>query len=125
IRESKVGEGHSNPLAWRSFFALRDQTQTLEAAAAYLNWNPDIERDEGTVRVIGTQVSHEYFRVMGARPMLGRDFTPEDNKPDATPTVILSYELWQQMYGGAGDVLDRKMRIDGRSFTIIGVMPPI
>ncbi|HEX3230490.1 MAG TPA: ADOP family duplicated permease, partial [Pyrinomonadaceae bacterium] len=125
IRESKVGEGHGNPLAWRSFFALRDQTQTLESVAAYLNWNPDIERDDGTVRAIGTQVSYEYFRVMGARPLLGRDFTPEDNKPDATPTVMLSYELWQQMYGGAEDVLGQTLRIDGRSFTIIGLMPPI
>src|SRR5688572_27447201 len=47
IRESKVGEGHSNPLAWRSFFAFRDQAQTLEAITAYLNWNPDVERDDG------------------------------------------------------------------------------
>ena len=53
IRESKVGEGHGNPLAWRSFFAFRDQAQTLEAVAAYLNWNPDIERDDGTVQVLG------------------------------------------------------------------------
>src|SRR4030095_623588 len=43
IRESKVGEGHNNPLAWRSFFAIRDQAQTLESVAAYLNWNPDVE----------------------------------------------------------------------------------
>lgn len=125
IRESKVGEGHSNPLAWRSFFALRDQTKTLESVAAYLNWNPDIERDDGTIRLSGTQVSYEYFHVMGARPLLGRDFTPADNKPDATPTVMLSYELWQQMYGGEEDVLGQTLRIDGRNFTIIGVMPPI
>jgi putative ABC transport system permease protein len=125
IRESKVGEGHSNPLAWRSFFALRDQASTLESVAAYLNWNPDIERDDGTVRVIGAQVSHEYFRVMGAQPLIGRDFTAEDNKPDAPPTVILSYELWQQMYGGVDEVLDQTLRIDGRTFAIIGVMPPI
>ena len=125
IRESKVGEGHSNPLAWRSFFALRDQTQTLESVTAYLNWNPDIERDDGTVRVVGAQVSHEYFQVMGARPRLGRDFTLEDGKPDATPTVILSYELWQEMYGGEADVLGQTLRVDGRTFTIIGVMSPI
>src|SRR6185503_17303359 len=80
IRESKVGEGHGNPLAWRSFFAFRDQAQTLEAVAAYLNWNPDVEREDGTLRVIGAQVSHDYFKVMGVVPLLGRDFTPEDDK---------------------------------------------
>ena len=124
IRESKTGEGHSNPLAWRSFFAFRDQAQTLEAVAAYLNWNPDVERDEGTVRVIGAQVSTSYFKVMGVSPLLGRDFTPDDGKYNAPPVVMLSYELWQQMYGGDADVVDQSLRIDGRSYAIIGVMPP-
>jgi putative ABC transport system permease protein len=100
IRESKVGEGQGNPLAWRSFFAFRDQAQTLEASAAYINWNPDIERETGTVRLLGAQVSHAYFKVMGVRPLLGRAFTLEDGQFGAPPTVILSYELWQQMFGG-------------------------
>ena len=125
IRESKVGEGQGNPLAWRSFFAFRDQAQTLEAVAAYLNWNPDIERDDGTVRVLGAQVSHSYFKVMGVRPLLGRDFTPEDDQLDAPLTVLLSYELWQEMFGGTADVPGQTLRIDGRTFTIIGVMPPV
>src|SRR5215510_11639341 len=125
IRESKVGEGHSNPLAWRSFFAFRDQTQTLEAVAAYINWNPDVERDDGAVRVLGAAVSHGYFRVMGVRPLLGRDFTAEDDRPDSPPTVILSYELWQQMYGGAVDTLGQTLRIDGKSYAVIGVMPVV
>jgi putative ABC transport system permease protein len=125
IRESKVGEGHGNPLASRSFFAFRDQAQTLEAIAAYINWNPDVERDDGTVRLIGATVSHGYFRVMGVRPLLGRDFTAEDNRPDAPHTLILSYELWQQIYGGASDVLGQRLRIDGESYAVIGVMPPV
>jgi predicted permease len=125
IRESKVGEGHSNPLAWRSYFTLRDQAQTLEAIGAFLNWNPDVERDDGTVRVIGTQVSPGYFKVMGARPLFGRDFTPEDGAPDAPRTLMLSYELWQQMFGGASDVLGQSLRIDGETYAIIGVMPPV
>jgi predicted permease len=125
IRESKVGEGHGNPLAWRTFFAVRDQAQTLEAVGAFLNWNPDVERDDGTVRVIGTQVSPGYFKVMGAHPLLGRDFRPEDSAPDAPRTLMLSYELWQQMFGGAPDVLGQTLRIDGESYAIIGVMPPV
>jgi putative ABC transport system permease protein len=125
IRESKVGEGHSNPLAWRSFFAFRDQARTLEAIAAYINWNPDVERDDGAVRVLGAAVSHGYFRVMGVRPLLGRDFTAEDDRPDAPPTVILSYELWQQMYGGAADALGQTLRIDGKSYAVIGVAPAV
>jgi putative ABC transport system permease protein len=125
IRESKVGEGHSNPLAWRSFFAIRDQARTLEAVAAYFNWNPDLELDDGTVRVNGAQVTNAYFEVMKVRPLLGRDFTPDDTRYDASPTVILSHELWQQMYGGTSDILGQTLRIDGKSFAIVGVMPPV
>lgn len=125
VRESKLGEGHGNPLAWRTFFTFRDQARTLESIAAYLNWNPDLEREDGPVRVIGAQVSHEYFKVMGVRPLLGRDFAAEDQRPGAAPTVILSDELWRRMYGGEPGVVGRTLRIDGVSYAIIGVAPPI
>ena len=85
IRESKVGEGHNNPMAWRSFAEFRDRAQTLESIAAYVNWNPDIEQADGTMRVQGARVSHSYFKVLGVQPVLGRDFTPEDNKVGAPP----------------------------------------
>ena len=55
IRESKEGEGHNNPMAWRSFAEFRDKAQTLESIAGYLNWNPDIEQADGTIRVQGAQ----------------------------------------------------------------------
>ena len=79
IRESKVGEGHGNPMAWRSFAEFRDRAQSFESIAAYVNLAPDIEQTDGTVRVQGARVSHSYFKVLGVQPVLGRDFTPEDN----------------------------------------------
>ena len=125
IRESKVGEGHSNPMAWRSFAEFRDKAQTLESIAAYLNWNPDIEQADGTMRVQGAQVSHSYFKVLGVHPLLGRDFMPEDDKVGAPRTAILGYDLWQQLYGGDQEIVSKSLRIEGQSLTIIGVMPPI
>src|SRR6267143_4082181 len=125
IRESKEGEGHDNPMAWRSFAEFRDRAQTLESIAAYVNWNPDIEQADGTMRAQGARVSHSYFKVLGVQPMLGRDFTPEDNKVGAPPTAILGYDLWQQVYGGDREVVGKSLRIDGESLTIIGVMPQV
>src|SRR4026208_729924 len=83
IRESKVGEGHNNPMAWRSFAEFRDKAQTLEFIAAYRHSSPDIEHGDGVVSVQGAMVSHNYFRVFGVHPLLGRDFAPEDNQRDA------------------------------------------
>jgi predicted permease len=123
IRESKVGEGHGNPMAWRSFAEFRDRAQTLESMAVYVNFNPDLEQAEGTVRLQGARVSHSYFKVLGVQPVLGRDFTPEDDKVGAPGTAVLGYDLWQQLYGGDREVVGKSLRIDGQSFSIIGVMP--
>jgi len=125
IRESKVGEGHGNPMAWRSFAEFRDRAQTLESIAAYCNWNPDIEQADGTVPVQGTRVAHSYFKVLGVNPLLGRDFTPEDDKVDAPRTAMLGYDLWQQFYGGDPEIVGKSLLIDGQSLTIIGVMPQL
>lgn len=125
IRESKAGEGHNNPMAWRSFAEFRDQARTLEAIAAYFNRNPDIELENGTVSVPGAAVSYSYFRVLGVHPILGRDFTPEDDKAGAPRTAILSHELWQQFYGADREIAGKSLKIDGQSVTIIGVMQPL
>ena len=125
IRESKVGEGHNNPMAFRTFAEIRDKAQTIESIAAYVNSNPTIEQAEGTVSVQGARVSHSYFKVLGVHPILGRDFTPEDNKLGAPLTAILSYELWQQLYGGDREIVGKSVKIDAQSVTIIGVMGPI
>src|SRR5581483_3488255 len=125
IRETKVGEGHNNPLAWLSFFEIRDKARTLESVAAYFNRDFDIERGDGVVRVAGARVSYTYFQVLGVHPLLGRDFGPDDDKYGAQPTAILSYELWQEMYGGDKEIIGRSVRIDNADYAIIGVAPPI
>ena len=125
IRESKVGEGHNNPMAYRSFAEFRDKAQTLESIAAYLYSFPDIEHGDSIVSVEGALVSHNYFKVLGAHTMLGRDFVPEDGQREAPRTAILSYELWQQLYGGDQTIVGKSLRIDGQSVTVIGVMQPI
>src|SRR5262245_9446933 len=125
IRESKVGEGHNNPMAWRSFAEFRDKAQTLESIAAYTNWNPDIEQSDGAMRAQGARVSYSYFKVLGVKSLLGRDFTPEDDKVGAPPTAMLGHDLWRQLYGGDREIIGKSLRIDGQSFTIIGVAPPV
>ncbi len=125
IRESKVGEGHGNPMAWRSFAEFRDRAQTLESIAAYRNWDLDLEQADGTVSLHGAAVSHSYFKVLGVQPLLGRDFTPDDDKVGAPRTAMLSHDLWQQLYAGDPEIVGKTLRADGESLSIIGVMPPV
>lgn len=60
---------------------------------------------------------------LGVQPALGRNFTADDDKPSANPTVLLSWALWQRRYGGSASILNQTVMLDTKSYTVIGVMP--
>ena len=72
----------------------------------------------------GPYTSTNLFTVIGQRPLLGRDFTPEDDRPGAAPVVILGYGIWQTRYGGDPAILGRTIRVNGIQPTVVGVMAP-
>ena len=75
-------------------------------------------------RFQGVYISWDIFRAIGERPLLGRDFTPEDDKPGAPPVVIISHSMWQSRYASDPSVLGRPVTTNAFTPTIIGVMPP-
>ncbi|HEX7121488.1 MAG TPA: ABC transporter permease [Gemmatimonadaceae bacterium] len=75
-------------------------------------------------RVDGIRVTAEMLPMLGVRPLLGRVFTPDDDQPGAMPSIVLSYGLWQSVFGGDRDVVGRTVSLDGLTHTILGVMPP-
>jgi putative ABC transport system permease protein len=72
----------------------------------------------------GAAVSSDFLSMLGVRPVLGRNFDASQDQAGTSPVVLLSYQLWQSHFGGARNVLDRTVALNGRSFTIIGVLPP-
>lgn len=105
----------------------------------YLDWKKlnqvftsmDVYRDEGflvrtpsgTEPVSATRVSDGFFRTLGIAPMLGRDFYPGEDLPEAANTVILSYTTWQKRFGGRKDVIGEPVSLSGVPYTIVGVLP--
>lgn len=71
----------------------------------------------------GRSVTQEFLGTLRVRPILGRDFTPQDDRPGASPTAILSYGLWQRRFGGDAQVLGKSLTLDGQDYTVIGVLP--
>jgi predicted permease len=69
-------------------------------------------------------VSANFFTVLGVKPILGRDFTPEDDKPGAVPALLLSYEYWQSNQAGDPAVLGKALSMNDKAHTVIGVLPP-
>ncbi|HKH46582.1 MAG TPA: ABC transporter permease [Thermoanaerobaculia bacterium] len=70
-------------------------------------------------------VSADFFRVMGIRPLLGRTFAAEDDKPGAEPVLVLSYAYWQRSHGGDPTILGRKFEMNDKTHTVVGVLPPV
>jgi len=65
--------------------------------------------------------SGDCFATLGVRPALGRFFTLEEDRPEALPVVVLTYDEWQRDFGGQPSVLGQTIRIEGTPFTIVGV----
>ncbi|HVH85671.1 MAG TPA: ABC transporter permease [Terriglobales bacterium] len=77
----------------------------------------------GTQMAPGARVSAGFFRVLGVKPILGRDFSEGEDKPSAPRMILLSYATWRQRFGGRSDVLGQTVTLDGNPNTIVGVLP--
>src|SRR6266852_149056 len=64
------------------------------------------------------------FQLIGQRPVLGRDFRPEDGRPEGEPVVIISNGVWKNRYGGDAKTVGRVIKVNSLPCTVIGVMPP-
>jgi predicted permease len=76
------------------------------------------------VRVGAAQVDGSFFTTLESQPEIGRAIVSDDDSPGHEHVVVLSHALWLSVFAGAPDVLTRSLRLDGRSYRVIGVMPP-
>ncbi len=74
-------------------------------------------------RIDGAICSSTLFATLGVQPLLGRPFTANEDKHGARPVAVISYDLWQQRFGAASDILQRQIRLDSVNYAIVGVMP--
>jgi predicted permease len=101
----------------RVFKALLASGQTRHIDVSVASGPPEEGR--------GRLVSGNYFDVLGVSPVLGRTFSPEqDRTPGASPVVVISYEYWMNRFARDPSVLGTTVRINGSPFTVIGVAPP-
>jgi len=74
------------------------------------------------VQVESTPVSHDFFRVLGVSPVLGRDFTSSDEQVGAAPVVVVSDWVWRAHLGANRNIVGQMIRLNGQGHTVIGVM---
>lgn len=73
--------------------------------------------------VAASECSWNLFPTLGVEPALGRSFTAADDQPSAPATVVLSWGLWKRRFGGDSAILGRSIRLDAKSYLVLGVMP--
>src|ERR1700722_18591767 len=76
----------------------------------------------GPVQIESAPVSHDFFRVLGVSPALGRDFTGSDERAGAPPVVVISDQVWRNQLGADPKMVGRMIRLNGQGYTVIGVM---
>ena len=122
--DNQNNNGAGNIPSSQDYEDLRAAQQSFALMSGYLNGSTiNVSYKNNPQRYTGGYVTDEFFKIVGVSPILGRDFTADDNKPGAEKTTILGYEIWQRDFGGDPNIVGQNVRINGRAATIIGVMP--
>ncbi|MGH9628098.1 MAG: ADOP family duplicated permease [Bryobacteraceae bacterium] len=109
---------------YAQFEQIKDRQQAFSGVLAFGNQRFNLSRGGESRYAEGLYVSANYLDLLGVTPLIGRDFTAEDDKPDCSGAgAILSYSFWQREFGGDAAAIGRTINLDGYSFPVIGVTP--
>jgi len=116
-------DGVRSPQTFHTYRELAERNRSFEAVAVMKTWQPTLVGADKPERIDGQQVSAAYFRALGVTPALGRDFQPFDDVFHGPKVVVLSDGLWRRRFGGDASILQRQIRLEDETYTVIGVMP--
>jgi predicted permease len=102
---------------------FRDQARSLKAVAAYGSTRFSLGFGERAERVSGEMVTASFFPLLGVRPVLGRFFSPDEDRIGGEHVVVLSSEFWQRQFGGQPAVLGQTLQLGRSGYTVVGVAP--
>lgn len=127
-----VWENHSQrdgPVdEWTGYATFRDwrqDSQVFDSMAAFSGWAPNLGGQGGgePEQLNGMAVTHEWFRVFGAEPQIGRTFSADEDLPGADSVALISHGLWQRRFDGDPQILGRPILLDDRRTTVLGILP--
>lgn len=120
LRKTGLEETEISALELKDF---REQCQGFSQIAAYSTDGFNLTGMDQPERLRGAAVTANLFSTLGLQPRLGRDFLAEEDKLGNDDRVILSHGLWQRRFGGDPATVNKTIQLDGRTVTIVGVMP--
>jgi len=110
-------------ISYPNFTDWRNQNHSFEKIGVYNRASYNLTGAGDAERIQAGQVSADLFSALRVNAALGRVFTNDEDKPGGALVVVLSYGLWQRRFGGQTSILDQSLTLNGKSYTVIGVMP--
>jgi len=110
-------------ISYPNFTDWRNQNHVFEKIGVYNRNSYNLTGYGEAERILTAQVSADLFSALRANAAIGRVFTNDEDKPGGNPVVVLSNALWQRRFGGQAGILNQPLTLNGRSYTVIGVMP--
>jgi putative ABC transport system permease protein len=129
VRLEERREGRTGRIPWTisngTYLAWREGSSSTVEEIGGWSWVQSTFRGAGDPeRIWITRITPSAFSVVSARPAMGRLFNEDDaGSPETTTTAILSHAFWVQRFNGSADAIGRAIQLDGRSYTVVGVMP--
>src|SRR5262245_4762796 len=121
----RLGEIKQMDASYPDYLDWGRPDEIIEGACGYTGWDGSftITGRAEPERIEGARVTASFFSVLGVAPMLGRGFLPDEDKPGAAPTVIISHGLWQRRFGADPNIIGQQLALDGSGYTVLGVLP--
>jgi macrolide transport system ATP-binding/permease protein len=122
VNESNV-ESPRWPLSYPDYLDWQRLNKSFSSLDVYSGSGYILSTPSGAEPVQAERVSGSFFQTLGVHPMLGRDFYADENRPGGPDVLLLSYGAWLHRFGAQENVVGQTADLDGRAFTIIGVLP--
>src|SRR5438874_2537399 len=106
------------------YAAYRDRAHSFASSGVATARSFNLTGRDVPERLRGATVTASYLTTLGVKPPLGRLFSAEDDRPSGPPVALIGYALWQKRFAGSDSVIGQSINLDGKSYNIIGVMPP-
>lgn len=126
-----VDPNNFTPTDFNSIMSTKDFVEVQEIATSFEELAASISGSTVNIRykgqpkrLTGAYITHNYFRTLGVKPEIGKDFRPEDDRTGAEKVVLLANSLWKSDFNSDPDIIGESIRVNGKVSTVVGIMPP-
>lgn len=118
----KDRDGSQENVGYATYLDWKAQNRSFEQLAIYSAWQPVLQAGEPE-QLSGLRVTSNYFRTLGVRPEIGRDFLPEEDVPNANKVVMLSHSLWERKFNSDPNIAGKVINMSAAQYIVAGVLP--